>query len=422
MDTNIIRQILLEQGEEAKAIFKEKIIPREILPNITKAFRSNLIKVIIGVRRCGKSVLAHCLLKDKEYGYINFDDERLIGTKTQDLNVFLEVLQELKPSCRILLLDEIQNVDGWELFVNRLKRSGFNIVVTGSNSKLLSKELATHLTGRHFSIELYPFSFHEFACYKGFSFDKEDFNITQRRAKIKQLFTEYQQYGGLPEVLKLEVKTQYLRELYDRIITRDIILRYHIKYARDLKEVALYAISNFAARMTYHKIRRIFEMKSVHTVKNYVDFLQEAYLLFQVNAFSFKLKEQFKQPKKLYCVDPGIINAIVPKSGLDLGRLLENIVLIELKRQGNEVYFYSQPNYEVDFLVKGGMKISQLIQVCHSIEDENTRKRELKALIKASQALRCNELLIITSDTESEEKIGPKKIRLIPIWKWMLGK
>ncbi len=420
MNKSIIKQILFEQNEEIEKIFQERLVSREIIAKSRALFKTGLIKVIIGVRRCGKSVLAHFILKDKKYGYINFDDERLIGIKIGDLNYFLEVLQEIIPDCAFLLLDEIQNINGWELFVNRLKRNGYNITITGSNSKLLSKELADHLTGRHFSIELYPFSFKEFLMLKDFAVREKDLFISQKKAKIKMYLEEYIQYGGLPEVIKIEPKMQYLRELYGKIITRDIISRYKVKFINDLKEVAVYAISNFASKMSYHKIRNIFEMKSVHTVKNYVNYLEDAYLLFQVNAFSFKLKQQFKLPKKLYCIDTGIINAIVPKNTVDKGRIMENVVYIELKRRGKEVYFYSQAGYEVDFLIREERVVKQLMQVCYSLEDEDTKKRELKALLKASEELNCGDLTIISHDTETEIRMNKKKIKIISLWRWLL--
>lgn len=420
MEKHLIKQILLEQREEIVKIFKEKIITREVEKEASKLFESDLIKVIMGVRRCGKSVLAHQLSKDKSYGYINFDDERLIGVKPEDLNDFLEVLKEIESDFNYLLLDEVQNVEGWELFVNRLRRRGYNIITSGSNSKLLSRELATHLTGRHFGIELFPFSFREFLLYKDFSIKEEDFYVTEKRARIKRLLEEYLELGGFPEVFKVEAKRNYLRELYDKIVTRDIILRYNVKYAKDLKEIALYAISNFASKITYHKIRNIFEIKSVHTVKNYLSYLEEAYLLFQLSSFSFKLKERFKQPRKIYCIDTGLINALVPKFTQDYGRAMENLVFLELKRQNKEIYFYSQSNYEIDFLIREDLKIKQLIQVCYSMESGETRKREIKALLKAAKGLKCSNLLIITWDEEREEEINSKTIKFCPLWKWLL--
>ncbi|MDO9464803.1 MAG: ATP-binding protein [bacterium] len=422
MERYLIKQILLEQEEEIAEIFKGKIIKREIEPVAEEMIDSDLIKVIMGVRRCGKSVLAHLLLTGKKYGYVNFDDERLIGVKAEDLNDFLEVLKEIDPDFEYLLLDEVQNVKGWELFVNRLKRKGYKIVVSGSNSNLLSKELATHLTGRHFGIELYPFSFREFLSYKGIIVKERDSYITEKRAGIKKLLEEYLNLGGLPEALKIDAKKNYLRELFDKIITRDIVSRYNIKYVKDLKEIALYTVSNFSSKITYHKIKNIFEIKSVHTIKNYLGYLQEAYLVFQLNPFSFKLKEQIKQPRKIYSIDTGLINALVPKITFDYGKLMENLVFLELMRRGKEIYFYSQPNYEVDFLVKEGLKIKQLIQVSFSISDEGTRKREIKALLKGSKELRCNELIMITWDEQGEEKVNSKVIKIIPLWRWLLMK
>lgn len=420
MEKYLLKQILLEQREEIDRIFKEKLIKREVEVKARKAFDSDLVKVIMGVRRCGKSVLAHQLLKGNNYGYVNFDDERLIGTKTKHLNDFLEVLKEIEPDFNHLLLDEVQNIEGWELFVNRLKRRGYNIIVSGSNSKLLSKELATHLTGRHFSIELYPFSFKEFLLFKDFFIEEKEFYITEKRAKIKRLLEEYLSVGGLPEVLKLELKPEYLRELYDKITMRDIILRYNIKYAKDLKEIALYSISNFGSKISYHKIRNIFEIKSLHTVKNYLNYLQEAYLLFTISAFSFKLKDQLKPLKKIYCIDTGLINALIPKLTQDYGKLMENLVFLELKRQNKEIYWYSHTNYEVDFVIKKGLEVNQLIQVCYSLDKEDTRKREIKALLKASHELKCKNLLIITWDEEREEEINSKIIKVLPLWKWLL--
>jgi predicted AAA+ superfamily ATPase len=420
MEKYLIRQVLLEQKEEIDRILSGKIIERAVEPTARKLLTSSLIKVIMGVRRCGKSVLAHQLLRGKNYGYINFDDERFIGAKALDLNVFFEAIKEINPDFKYLLLDEIQNVEGWELFVNRLKRSGYNIIITGSNSKLLSKELATHLTGRHFSIHLYPFSFREFIEFKGLQLKRDDFYLTEKRAAIIRLFNTYMESGGFPEALKIEANGVYLRELFDKIITRDIISRYGIKYGRALKEIALFAVSNFGSRITYNKIRDVFQVKSVHTVKNYLNYLEEAYLLFQLNPFSFKIKEQIREPRKIYSIDTGLINAIAPKVTTDYGKLLENLVFLELKRRNSEVYFYHRPDYEVDFVIKNGLKIGQLIQVCYSLANSDAQKREKKPLLKASEELRCNELIIITLDEEKEEKTKGKIIKITPVWKWLL--
>lgn len=420
MEKSTIKQILVDQKEEINKILQGKLIIREIADKAQKLFDSDLVKVIMGVRRCGKSVLAHQLLKGKNYGYINFDDERLLGVKAKDLNNFLETIKEMEPDCTTLFLDEIQNVLGWELFVNRLKRAGYNIIVSGSNSHLLSKELATHLTGRYVSFELYPFSFKEFLWLKDFSFSEESFLSTERRAGIKRFLTEYLTLGGFPEVFKTPLPEDYLRELFDKIITRDIILRYNVKYARDLKEIALFALSNFSSKLSFHKVKNIFDVKSVHTAKNYLGYLEEAYLLFQICAFSFKQKERIKMPRKIYGIDIGIINSIVPRITIDQGKLIENAVFLELRRRRQEVFYYSQPAYEVDFVIRQGVTASNLIQVCYSLPDADTRNREINALIKAASELKCKDLTIICWDEEGEEKYDSKRIKIVPLWKWLL--
>lgn len=420
MEKYIIKQILLEQKEEIARLFDKVLIDREAMPYAKKVFKTDLIKAIMGIRRCGKSTISHQLLKNENYGYINFDDERLIGVTSKDLNDFLEMLEEISQGLKYILLDEIQNVKGWELFVNRLTRKGYNITVTGSNSKLLSKELATHLTGRHLSIELMPFSFKEFLRFKNIAVGKDDFYLTKQKANIKRELDEYLETGGMPELFKIEVKKSYLRGLFDKIISQDIIFRHNVKYTKDLKELALYAVSSFSSSFTYHKIKGIFGIKSVHTIKNYLSYMEEAYLIFQLNPFSFKVKQQINQPRKLYCIDTGFINALAPKVTLDRGKLMENIVLVELKRRGKEVYFYSQPNYEVDFLVKEGLKVKQLIQVCFSVADRDTKKRETKALLHACDKLRCDDLIIITWDKDAEEVSNSKRIRFISLWSWLL--
>jgi len=420
MDKIFIKQILSEQREEQFRLLKDRIIKRDVMPEAEKIFSTGLIKAVMGIRRCGKSTLCHQLLKDKKYGYVNFDDERLIGVAAGDLNDFLEILEEMNPGLNYILLDEIQNVSGWELFVNRLKRAGYNVAVTGSNSRLLSRELATHLTGRHLSIELFPFSFREVLEFENITVNEKDFLLTKKRAQLKRELEKYMENGGMPEIFTLDVKKTYLKELFDKIITRDIILRYNVKYVKDIKEVALYAISNFSSNFTYRSIKNTFEIKSVHTVKNYLNYLEEAYLIFQLNPFSFKLKHRINQPRKLYCIDTGFVNALAPKTTADSGKLMENLVFMELKRQGKEVYFFRDTDCEVDFLIREGNEIKQLIQVCYRIADRNTRKREIKALVKASDKFTCGDLIVITWDEAGEEKVNAKEIKFIPLWQWLL--
>lgn len=421
MEKQQIKRILAEQKAEIAEFLEAETIERDCEKEAGKALKNNLIKVLIGVRRCGKSFLAHRILFGKEYGYVNFDDERFIGAKAEDLNDFLEVLQEISPDAKYLLLDEAQNITGWELFANRLKRSGYNLVVTGSNAKLLSRELATHLTGRHVSLELFPFSFGEFLKRKDLKFSGQDFYLTKKRAAIKKALSEYMDQGGFPELFSVENKKQYLRDLYDKIISRDIIPRHKVRFGKDLKEMAVYFFSNFGSRFTYRKLKNIFEISSAHTVKNYVNYLEEAYLIFELLPFSFKLKEQVRSARKIYCIDNGLINAISFQNSPNTGRMMENLVFLNLKAQKKEIYFYSDKNgREVDFLIRENKKVAELVQVCFDLENLETKERELSALAKSSEELNCRKLTVITWDEEREENYKNKKIVFVPLWKWLL--
>ncbi len=418
-------KILVEQREELKEKFeKERIIEREILHYCKPLITSKLIKVITGARRCGKSVFSQQLLENKNYGYVNFDDEKLAGIEPFELDELLKTVYEIYGKIDYLLLDEVQNVSKWELFVNRLQRQRLNIIVTGSNAKLLSKELATHLTGRHTAFELFPFSFREFLNYKEIKLKAE---TTKEIGIIKNTFNEYINNGGFPETLKENPKV-YLKELYSTILLKDILLRHRVRYIKTFKDLASYVISNFAREISFNKLKNIFNLGSDHTAKNYLGFLEESYLIFTIEKFSYKKKESLIENRKLYAIDTGMINAVSFKFLDDISHLYENIVAVELLRKkaenfNIEIFYWKNPiKEEVDFVIKGGLKIKQLIQVCYNIDDYDTKKREIRALLKASKELKCRNMLVITEDKEGEEKIKNKKIKYVPLWKWLLTK
>jgi len=427
MEKKDLKQVIIDQKDELKDLIKiERIIDREFLSKYKKHINSNIIKVITGIRRCGKSIFSYQLLKEKDFAYINLDDERLITLETKDLNNILEIFYEIHGNFKFILLDEVQNIYGWELFVNRLKRQGFNLIVTGSNAKLLSKELATHLTGRHIPLELFPFSFREFLNYHNIS--TKTLLSTKETGLIKRKLNEYIKTGGLPETLKKNIiPGTYLQALYSTIINKDVILRYRIRFIKTLKDIASYLITNHSSLMSFNKIKNIFNLKSTHTALNYVSFLEESYLFFFLKRLSFKKKESLIANRKVYCIDTGLINTLSFKSSKDTGKLYENLVAIELLRKKaleDKNIYYWQDIYknEVDFVIKQGLKVKQLIQVCYNIEDYDTKKREIKALLKASKELKCKNLLIITEDKEGEETFKNKKITYIPLWKWLLEK
>ncbi len=421
MEKQQIKRVLLEQKTEITGFLEAEAIERDCEKEAKKTLENNLIKVLIGIRRCGKSFLAHRILQGRQYGYVNFDDERFIGAGAEDLNDFLEVLQEISPEAKYLLLDEVQNISGWELFANRLKRAGYNLIITGSNAKLLGRELATHLTGRHVSLELFPFSFGEFLRRKGLQFSDQDFYLTKKRAAMKKALGEYMEQGGFPELFLVENKKQYLRDLYDKIISRDIMPRHKVRFGQELKEMAIYLFSNFGSRFTYRKLKNIFEISSAHTIKNYVNYLEEAYLIFELLPFYFKLKEQVRSARKIYCADNGLINAVSIQNSPNIGKMMENLAFLNLRTQKKEIYFYSNKNGgEVDFLIKENKKAAELMQVCFDLKNLETRERELSALAKAANELNCRKLTVITWDQEGEEVYKKKKITFIPLWKWLL--
>jgi len=424
-----VKRVVQEQEIEKDRILKEgKVIARDVDPGKLNAFlKYPNILTILGIRRCGKSVLSWLLMEKKKYGYINFDDESLYGMQSSDLNTVLKAFYELYGDIDYIILDEIQNVRGWELFANRLRRTK-KVIITGSNSQLLAGELATHLTGRHIDFTLFPFSFKEFCIYKDINTEeaKKYGYATETAARMEKALEEYLKLGGLPEAYKYG--SPILKSIFGDIIAKDIIKRYKIKNIEVMESLGKYFISNFSNEISYNKLKNIFSIKKIGTIKNYVKYFENAYMVFVVERFSYKLKQQIIAPKKIYCVDTGMINSIAFKQNENLGKLFENIAYTELIRrksylQGNwEIYYWKNAQQEeVDFILKQGTKVSRLIQVCYNVEDEKTKEREIKALLKASKELRCSNMLVITNEFEASEDYKGKTIHFIPLWKWLLG-
>jgi len=420
----MIKDIVLQHKLEKEKFLSREYISRDKLVFAKKFLDKDLIKVITGPRRVGKSVFSILLLKNKEFAYLNFDDENLLKIKNYD--DILKTIFEVYPKLDIILFDEIQNLENWELFVNKLQRRGYNLILTGSNARLLSKELGTVLTGRYVPIEIFPFSFKEFLKAKNFELKVNDFKIPELRGKILNYLEEYLKKGGFPEVVVkgLEPET-YLETLFDSILLKDVVKRYGVKFSQKIYDLAVYLISNFSSEFSFTKLKNILEFRSTNTVQNYLRYLEEAYLVFPLNRFSFKAKESIKSPRKIYLVDNGFVLAKAFSFSQDIGRLMENLVFVELLRRGyklnQDIFYYQTRNKkEVDFVLRKGANIKELIQVCYKISDVEIKEREVKSLIEASKELKCNNLLIITSDFEGEKKIKGKKIKLISLWKWLL--
>ncbi len=430
MNISDIKRVVQEQEKERnKLLTTEKIIERESgKEKALNALKFPNILAVLGVRRCGKSVFSWLVLNGKKYGYINFDDEALYGISTQDLNLVLKAFYELYGTdLEFIVLDEIQNIVGWELFANRLRRTK-KVIVTGSNSRILSGELATHLTGRYIDFTLFPFSFREFLNYNNVSLEtlKAHEYSTDTHVTAEKMLKEYIDNGGFPETYKFG--KDIIKSIFRDVVTKDVIRRYRIKNVNTVEALAKYLVSNFSNEISYNKLKNIFEIKKVTTIKNYVGYFQDAYLIFVLERFSPKLKQQMIAPKKIYCIDTGIINVISFRETENFGKLMENLVLTEFLRRRSywqdklQIYYWKDHfQHEVDFVAKEGLRVKQLVQVCYNVEDYNTKEREIKSLLKASKEMRCNDLLVITWDHEDEEVFNNKKIKFVPLWKWLLG-
>ncbi len=413
----MIRDVLLTQKREWERRLTERYIRRDVGPRFGKA--ADLVRVVVGPRRAGKSFFAlHALGEEGRCGYANFDDERLLGLR--DYDDLIQALDTVYDRPETLLLDEIQNVDRWELLVNRLQRQGRRLLVTGSNSNLLSSELATHLTGRHLQIPLLPFSFAE-----ALRAESGPRTRAERKARLESFARE----GGFPEpLLKPVDREDYLRTLAHAVLYKDIVRRHRIRAVQGLEDLARYLLSNVAKEYSYRSLTRVTGCRSVHTVEKYVRHLEEAFLLFSLPRFSFRVREQASYNKKVYAVDNGMAVAMGFRFSEDAGRLYENLVAIHLWREaldrGGEIYFWKNAqNEEVDFVVKEGRQVRRLIQVCARVDDPGTRDREIRALIKAGHELRCGDLLVLTEDHEGEETVEwfgqAGTVRFRPLWDWL---
>jgi len=416
-----MKEIVLSQKIERNELLGGRYVPREGLKNARESLQSNLIKVIIGPRRAGKSVFSIQMLEGVNFAYLNFDDERLASAS--DYDEILKAIRQVYGESKVILFDEIQNLPNWELFVNKLHRRGFNVIITGSNAHLLSRELSTHLTGRYVQFRIFPFSFLEFLRAKGFAID-EALELKERQGLLLSHLDDYLDKGGYPEIVVKDLDAKnYLTTLFESILFKDIVKRYNVRYTKMLSDLAHYLITNHSNEFSYTKVKNILEFRSVHTVENYTKYLTEAFLTFSVDRFSFKLKEQMRSPKKVYGYDTGMINAIKFKTGRDIGRLMENLVAVELMRRGGEFYYYRSVNgKEVDFVIKRGPIMDELIQVCYDINHHATRKRELAALAKTGKDFGCGHLTILTWDYKAEEKYSGKRVNFLPLWNWLIGR
>ena len=423
IDKRTLELVLTDQKEEL--LYKSKLQfcyrKEEDLVNLN----SNQAQVVIGVRRSGKSTLCFNLLQRAgvKYAYVNFDDERFENITSKDLNNILEVLYKINGEFTHLFMDEAQNVSGWHLFVNRLLRQGMKIIITGSNAKLLSSELSTHLTGRHATIELYPFSFLEFCTYKGI-----DISTLSTRAEglRRSAFDEYMKQGGFPELLVENNNRRYVSDLVSDILERDIKKRYKLRYFAIFESFANHLMNVAPTIPSSGNLAKAFGIKSIPTVNNYIKHLTTAYLLLSLCKYSPKSKIRVRD-NKLYTVDVAIMNNRVDAfAGENVGWRLETIIYLELRRRAkynnDDVYYYKKGSRskEVDFVLCKDNKALQLYQVAYDITSPKTRKREIDALVQASKATRCKNLYLITDNERNSVTVDGCKIKIIPAYEWLL--
>ena len=394
-----LEEVIVSQKEFLNKM--DKGTPRESDVNIDDSF----VIIITGIRRCGKSTFLSQMLEKQKIGYyLNLEDPRLDGFELQDFDKADEIMKELYGNNGIYFFDEIQNVDGWEKFIRYLNDRKERIVITGSNASLLSRELGTKLTGRHLQLEMFPFSFTEFL------------NMRKETPSIK-FFEKYLYEGGFPEYLKKQ-NPPILHELFSDVVMKDIAVRFGIKNTDVLKKIAAYLISNTGKEFSFNSIKKMFEIKSVQSVIDYVSYFEDAYLLFTVPRFSYSYKKQVVNPKKVYSIDNGLSNNNSIAFSKDKGRMLENAVFLGLRRKFKDI-FYFQNKYECDFVIKEKEKITHAIQVCFDFNEEN-KNREISGILDALKMFKLNEGLILTYDQNDEFVVEGKKIKLVPVWKWLL--
>lgn len=413
-----VKAMLLEQHQFFWQL--DTGIERSQLAEIERAANLPHAVIISGLRRVGKSTLlvqlAHRLGQDSFY-YINFEDDRFLGFQADDANDLYQALLEIFDERKIFIIDEVQNISGWEHFVRRFIEMGIKFYITGSNVSLLSRELGTRLTGRYVPVELFPFSFEEFLLFKGYLLPDLARLTTAGTARLQQHLDEYLRLGGIPDALKYP-DMPLLRTLYDDVLYRDIATRYRIEEVRALKELAFYLMSNPASQVSFNKLKEQFRLGSVNTIKNYIEYLENSWLIFTMNVYDYSVKRQQIAAKKVFPIDTGLANAVGFAFSANTGKLLETLVFLALRRKTNEIYYYTTPSgYEIDFYLP---ESRQLIQVAQSLSNPATREREVRALVDAMRSLNISQGLILTDANAASVKENGFTIAIRFFAEWLL--
>ena len=411
-----MKTIILNQRRERDELMSRPYLMRRSNQDTDLLLSSSLIKLITGPRRVGKSTQALLMLRDKNFAYLNFDNYSLLDA--WDANLVMRMLDDVYPGYEYILLDEVQNLDGWDLWVSELYRLGKNLVITGSNARMLSSEMATVLTGKYLQVEMLPFSLEEF-----FDWNKLDLHMLKPEDITNSfvLTDDYLRNGGYPEVVASRQLTRsYLDTLFDSIIWKDVAKRHNVRNVTDLNNLAIYLVSNFCNPVSANDLTTELGFSSVNTTKKYMDYLHEPYLFYYLSRYNNKLTLMKKAPRKVYVVDNGFVASKAFSMSDNLGRLLENQVFIELVRRGYDVertmfYYRSRNDKEVDFVLRKGAHIERLVQVCYDMRNPKTEKREVDSIVECAGELKCDNLVIVTNnDKRTIEKDG-YKIDVVPI-------
>jgi len=423
MDIRELERVLYDQRDDLEQLRGLPLChrPEESLINLD----SKLAQVVIGVRRSGKSVLCFKALEASgvPYAYVNFDDDRLVSLELSDMDMVLETLFKIYGDFTHLFLDEIQNIDGWHLFANRMLRKGTHLVITGSNAKLLSGELSTHLTGRHHDIELFPFSFKDFCNYKGLELAPL---TTKNRGLLFAAYDEYLKQGGFPELLT-EPKNEhraYIDALLDDIINKDIKKRFHIKYTDTIKRLANHLLNVSPSTLNYKKLQKDFGFNSNHTLGNYISYLIKTYILTTIKKYSAKSSIRVRN-SKCYAIDVAFMDKRKDAfSGENIGWRMETIAYLELRRRAQsvsqDIYYYSD-SAEADFIVCDGNEVKQIFQICYDLQDPSTRKREIRGALKAFKATHCDDVYILTDHEYEDYTEDGCTMKIRPLWEWLIS-
>lgn len=414
-----MKNVLLNQRQERDNLLSHPYLSRHSKYAFNELLLNKQIKLITGPRRSGKSTQALLMLRGKNFAYLNFDDNALLSRWNEE--VVMAMLDDVYPAYDYLLLDEVQNLDNWDLWVSKLYRNGVNMVITGSNAKLLSSEMATVLTGRYIQVEMLPFSLAEVFEWNGMNLGAVS---DEDAVRALRMMDDYLRNGGYPETVEARSITQgYLSTLFDSIVWKDVAKRHRVRNVNDLNNLAMYLVSNFCNPLSYNSVAMDLGFASVATTKKFMGYLNEPYLFFYLSRYNNKLKLMKNAPQKVYLVDNGFVSAKAFSLSDNLGRLLENQVFVELLRRGYNTerslfYYRSRNDKEVDFVTRDGNRIESLIQVCYDLSSPRTEKREVDSLVECAGELQCDRLVIVTWGEERLIEENGYRIEVMPVRKW----